>query len=727
MSTEAALSPVTSSLPSAPATLLMPTHVAAVVPFQDHDKFTRLSLDQQKRVSLLIQIFREMATSAEGVVVTSARLAALHTGQGFSSANLRTLYYKFKKKGWTALAKIYKGPSKLPKAFVEEVRRRIESNAVSSRAAITALRYDWAEGKSIPGYGTWRDYFHHIRPLDDVPERFPLNFYPPGWSNANLYTLQSSAAERALKRQGFAAAKRYLPHVMRDLSKLRFLELIVIDDFETDQLVQAWNPETRRWQICRCAGLLAIDAATRTKLAIGLKPRFTDDDGKKMSLTRADVQSLLYEVFRTHGMPVDYRPTILCENAAAAITSDFELALELLLGVQVARTGLIHEKTLRNGFVQSGGKPWEKPWIESMFRLMHSTAGALPGQKGANYQLKPADLEAKLLYSEKLLNTEGLPHEVSIQLRVPFLKVDEFLAAYDAVFQRMEDRTDHKLQGFQEDFMYELPDGITTVDAASLALMEPDVRTKCTPLPYVESPRMRRARLAEQCVRQPVAEHVLACLLLTPKKVELRNHRVAFIFQGKSYVYANADSPVMKLAEGTELLGYFDQGRPGVLYVTDLKGRYVGPVSARGRIDIRDTEAIGAEQAEVSRLIRACVFTPVGERHAAENDQLALDRAHNAALVAPYVPAAPEKKGISAALALGKSQPRAVTSLGHQLAASVAASVTDQEEATAQRAAVRARANALSAQDMADFSGGAAPVQGPGTAEDSGETLADYT
>jgi hypothetical protein len=129
-----------------------------------------------------------------------------------------------------------------------------------------------------------------------------------------------------------------------------------------------------------------------------------------------------------------------------------------------------------------------------------------------------------------------------------------------------------------------------------------------------------------------VAELLLAMLLLTPRKVKLQNHRLAFVHQGKGFTFADADSPAMRLPEGTELLGYFDATRPHILHVTDLQGRYVGPVSSRTRIDIRDQEAIGAEQAEVSRLIHACVTGPLRERHAAEDRQLADDNAHNVRL-----------------------------------------------------------------------------------------------
>lgn len=613
----------------------LPAAVAQIVPLHAHEEFHKLPAEEKARVALLLQLFAEINQAPDGVVAAAARLAVQCGGRGFSAANLTRLYYAFRAtKDWRVLVRKYRGPSTLPEDFVQEVRRRIEKNAVSARAAMAALRTEWAAGESIPGYGTWREFHATMFPERDLPERFPAGFYPRGWSQSNLYTKQSSKAERMLVRRGLAAAKKYLPHVMRDLSQLRPLELVVIDDFEIDQLVRAWNPVSKRWQICRCTGLLAIDAATRRKLALGLKPRFTDDEGRQIAITRADVQTLLHSVFATHGLPRDYGVSILCERASAAITGDFELALKAILGVQVARTGVIAEKTLRNGFLQSGGKPWEKPWIESNFRLMHSTAGALPGQKGASYQLKPADLEAKVLYAEKLLNTEGLPEEAAAELRVPFMAAEDMVAAYEAVFARMESRHDHKLQGFQERFVYRLPDGSGEVEESALpATLTPEELMRLEPLPTMESPVERWDRLIAGVRRVRVADYVLACLLLTPKQVTLRNHRLTFAHQGAGYTYADADSEVMRLPEGTELLGFFDPARPSSLHVTDLKGRYIGPVRRRGAIDIRDAQAVEAEAAEVSRLIWSLVKAPVRARHALEDAQLAADREHNDAIL----------------------------------------------------------------------------------------------
>lgn len=618
---------------------------AALVPLCHHEQFYKLKDEERERVSLLLHLCDQIASAPEGVVAACRRLAIEHPGRGYSWGSLKNNYYAWLTAGrdWRVLVRRYGAGQQQPAEFVAEVKRRIEANARGARQAILSIYRDWQAGAEIPGYGTWQQHFLAEFPERDIPAKWPMGFYPRGWGKSQLYKLQTSKAERALARRGLAAAKPYLPHVIRDRSSMRPLELIVIDDFETDVIVRARHPVTGRPELCTCTGLLAIDVATARKLAVGLKPRFKGEEGQRIAITRADVQQLLYSVFSVHGLPTSYGVTILCENAAAAISSDFELALATLLGVQVARTGLLHDKTLRNGFIERGGKPWEKGWIESTFNLVHNLAGALPGQKGASYQLKPGDLEAKLLYAEKLLSIEGLSPEQVAELRVPFLPYEEALTAYEKIFAVMEQRTDHKMQGFSEVFEYALADGsgqVTEEKLATLALTREQVLA-LTPVARRESPLERWARIGQGLAFAPVPPAVLSLLLLTPKRVTLRNHKVAFEHHGKGYTFSDADSPVLALGEGAEFLAYFDPARPAVLHCATLDGAYIGAVKRRGAIDLRDREAIGQEQSEIMRVITRHVIDPVRARHAAADAQLADDDRHNLALLREWrVPAA---------------------------------------------------------------------------------------
>src|SRR5581483_4840626 len=252
----------------APELITLSAGAALIIPLAHHEKFYALKLEEQKRISVLLDLFREIESAPEGVVAAITRIALENTERGFSRGNLKTLYYAWvkMKRDWRVLVRRYGNNSTLPCEFIQEVKRRTEANSRGARQALLAIKEDWKAGVAIPGYGTWREYYLTEYPERDVPAQWPLGFYPKGWSQSNLYTKQSSKAERTLKRRGFHAAKRYLPHVIRSTTDLRFLELITIDDFETDIVVLARNPATSKYELCTCTGLLALDVATRTKV-----------------------------------------------------------------------------------------------------------------------------------------------------------------------------------------------------------------------------------------------------------------------------------------------------------------------------------------------------------------------------------------------------------------------------------------------------------------------------
>lgn len=713
------------STPSAEAAPI-PESLAAIVPLSNYEEFYKSTTEEDReRIAGLLQVFAEIESSPAGIMAATARIALERSGYGMSTSTLHRLRGTYRKTGdWRVLKRNYRnGCAGQPEEFLAYFRMRVEQQKrdTGAIAVMSQIRDEWASGKAIPGYGTWREYHASLYPERDVPERFPYNFFPAGWGKSNLYKLQSSKAERKLARRGMAAAKAHLPHVIRDTSGLRFMELITIDDFETDILVQARNPVTGRYELTTCTGLLALDVATRTVLAFGLKPRFKaaaqeGERERKIAITRADVQFLLHSIFSEHGLPADWGVTILCENAAAAITDDVADMLHTLFGVQVARTGMLSEKVLANGFVPKGGKPWEKGWIESHFNIVGNHVGTLPGHKGASYELRPDDLAARILYAEKLLSTEGLTPAQIEQLQTGFFTADQALTAYRQILTFLERRTQHRMQGFLEICDYSIPGEAGLLPMAEAQRLPRELLEVCTPVPRKESPAERKERLTQGMRRLKIAEHALALLLLTPKRCTLMNHRITFTHLGEGFTFSEAGSPVLSLPEGTDLLGYFDPGRPDRLYCCKLDGRYVGPIKRRGAVDIRDAEAIAAERGEVTKIITQHVLAPVRARHAAEDSALARMKAENEAKLAAWgcqspdpdtgkrresisaqlqsaVPAAPHHVAAADGLAVGIAQ------AGREIEAEQA--LQAQEKSLAQR--LQARARRLTAEDAREF------------------------
>jgi hypothetical protein len=631
--------------------------VGELIPFAHHAEWMAIAEHERSRIKELLAALAPIRSAAGGRTKALKALAHANAARkGWSFANLRTHFYNLESSNWDwrAVASHYRHESNLPADFIAYLRTLCLQEHRSRKQAIEKIRTLWREGKAVPGYGTWREWFAVQWPDRDVPRAFAGD-YPAGWSTSNLYLHMPPPAQQALATRGYAAAHGKIPHVIRDTSKLRPLEMIVFDDFECDTLAIY----DRR--VVRVRGVLAIDVATRRKLAVGFKPLLTDDEGVKRAITRADVQFLIKQIFVRYGVPGDYPVTLLVENAAAAIGEGLEAALDMYFHgqVRVQRTNMLEHRTLTNGFVERGGRPWEKGWIESAFNLMHNLAGSLPGQKGARYDLAPASTAARVAYCELLLDRDpkkglGLSDEQIAQLRLPVENFDALVTAYEAIFDVMDRRTEHKLLGFDKvsewtrgagDAWHPLPEIAALPQAEQLQV---EVRER------MESPLERWAKLANRCQFVKVPDFFVALLAFTPKKIEIRNRKVVFAQGGKDYVYLDIEGCFKGRTEGEKLLGYFDETAPGKLFVTDLKGRAVGILRHNAPANIKDPEAIGEAVALVQEFFHGQVQGPVREALAPVDQQLALDRAHNAALVEQFRPAAlhdgPKPK-LSAALA----------------------------------------------------------------------------
>ena len=112
--------------------------------------------------------------------------------------------------------------------------------------------------------------------------------------------------------------------------------------------------------------------------------------------------------------------------------------------IRVHRTSLIEHKTLTNGFVERGGTPWEKGWIESYFnKLWNMLAQSQRGYKGSNERLNaPGDLADKLKLCSRLLGQGAgklnLPPEVIDLLKTPFPSLEELEQAFAHVVAMSE-------------------------------------------------------------------------------------------------------------------------------------------------------------------------------------------------------------------------------------------------------------------------------------------------
>ncbi len=644
------------------------------VPLIDHDEFNGLKSKRRSEVNVTLRILerihglRNEPRFVQAVNTLAQSYRHLH---GFSGSRLYAKYTTYVKSGgnWRSIVKGYKAPSHQPNDFQEFVRGLIEQNKGEVAAALEQLRDDiWPSGEAVPGYGTWQEFFRAKYPHLDVPAHFP-RIWPQGWSERNLRRYGPTRAEIALFSGGMAAAHGSLPKLIRDTSKLRPMQWIAIDDFQLDVMCKFSGDPARglKPQIAYVGGLMAKCVGTRKTLACLFGPmvereeKQADGTVKKVRsyVKQLDVQALLYTLFRENGVPRDYDVTIICENKTATITPAQELMLKTLFGdrIRVHRTSLIEHKTLVNGFVETGGTPWEKGWIESDFNYRWNRLKKLPGYKGSNERLNaPGDHEAKLALSAKFLGQGkgqlNLPPEIITELPLPFLSVEELTTAFNLVNDRAERRVKHKMLGFDTVTEFRWPDpklpapaGIDTAgpnNFRALALLAPAQQALMIPDERKECILERWERLTAAHPRSAVSPAALSLFLLTPNKARWRSHAVTFTRAGVGYSYIDDEGQLPPaLAEGTELLAYVDFNAPESAVICGLDGATLAVLrmlggSPRG-VDITDTAAVDAARARRAEVVNR-VLARVRARplHQAADAQLATDARTRDQLVAAY-------------------------------------------------------------------------------------------
>lgn len=660
------------------------------VPLEDLAAMAELPERRRNEVRVLLPLLARVRDALRGPDARSLHAAckvvaagSRHLMRGLSAGSLRRKYEAYTLEGdWRSLVKGYKGPNKQPDEFKKELQRVAELNQCSVTEALVRIRERWAAGESIPGYGTWLENYQFQFPERPLPKVWPRGWYPAGWSVRNLRRYGPSKGARVLFTRGLAAARKHFPSVRRDPSQLRPLELIVIDDFELDCLCAFRGDAEHKPQVGRVAGLLAIDVATRRKLHWGLGQRMErheeQPDGTvktvRTGIARIDVQLLIHGLFAKFGLP-DYPVTILCENAAAAISPELELSLQTLFSgrVRVERTGLIEHRNLTNGFVERGGKPWEKGWIEAAFAQLWNILGSQKGYKGNNQRLNaPGDLDEKLRHTKLLLGQGerklNLPPDQLALLRLPFQTPEELERAFAWACALADARDNHHYIGFDRVTEFLLEEGTEPQPFTALALLPPERQTQVTLIERMESPVERWTRLAAGVAFTQVDQAALAIFLLTPKRCVYRDHAITFSHErgGKreGFSFVDRDGNVLRDAqEGTEFLGYFDPANPERLHITQLNGARTGTLvrlgGKTGMIDIRDKDSLRAAAAIRETLVNR-VVAHNRSLHAEADILAGAEREHNAAIVAAHKAATSALTPIQKlALAVGEDEARA--------------------------------------------------------------------
>lgn len=496
----------------------------------------------------------------------------------------------------------------------------------------------WYAGEDIPGYGNIREWCaRNGRPVPDGRVRRPADI-PPGWSPDNLRRMipRSQAYRHYVQRGEHAAHSHWGEQLLRDRSKLMPLQLITFDDVRFDIRVIMDIPG-RKAQIVHPHAIFALDVATGLILAKGVLGSYTreqDEDGGKAAtrrgLQQADTRHLLHSVLETFGLPESWKVNILLENASASLSAEDQAAFTRLTGISFENTGLIRSQLTKSGFVEQGGMPWQKGWVEAFFRAMHCRINHLPGTTGRRYDLTAGRRDAEDRYAIRMITDAIDAGRDPRELDLPILYLDQFHQLLDEYVLRLNWRTRHNLQGFRAIYETEVEPGlyITHDHPEASRLITPGTTLE----KRMEAPAERAERLMSGHKLTPLHPRQLMPLALDKRPVTIRSDRATITLGGVTRRYHDAESAeALSKYNGREkaLLGFLSTDHARIhLFTNDENLTYIASPRAIDHIDITDQHAIEKRSGQVHRS-RQSIRDQAAAILAPREQQLARMREHN--------------------------------------------------------------------------------------------------
>lgn len=589
----------------------------------ERDAFARLPdrcKDDLRAWFTAIGMVAAARTRAEGFRAAAAEFAGV---PGFSEDSIKRRWKRWRKAAgdggarWRCLVnhnlcggrcgECGQGETSLPELLLDHHAALSQGNDRRARSASwRRLILSLKSGAKIPGLapggrgeGDWRDLWRAIHPGEPLPRACPWSHSKPprGWSLSNFLLQQRrriAPAEDAAAKKGVAAARRALPSILRDTSKLLPLQAVVFDDARTDFLVR--DPISGK--IVELWGIFAMDVATRMILRYGLRLRRLREDGTRESITRRDMQHLIAGLIRCYGIPDDGLPTVyLVEKAAAAITDGLEASLLEMSGgmLTTERTNMITGRAIfADGFVDKAqGNPGAKGWIESFFNSMHTEAGWIAGQQSARYDLRAANLDTRIGYAENLLAAgEHLPPALRRELRIPFQDPDDAKHSLDDVLIMLNRREKHRIAGFGKVALWRWREGDDWKPLSDLAGLPPEAQEQVETIYRPQTPEERFRSLIGSRKFRAAAPGDLALLLCDLKTARYTGGGVLeFNHAGQRLRYYSR-SASEQLRPGEEYLIRWDSADPETAYVSDGQGGFIGAFERwRGAAPFAATDA----------------------------------------------------------------------------------------------------------------------------------------
>lgn len=613
--------------------------------------FLTLFADVAAETSALESVMNYVQSSVKSGLKVSPTIArALHIFPRFAAKyrwkekTLRATYDRWaNSQDWIDLVNCAKAPASwrerntgLPEAFIRQCvavyfgRFKRKDGKLQ---AVEAIHRWWRTGRDIdgvaqpvPGYEVLAD---GVRWNQRNPE-----LRPDGWDYSNIMRQVKARAaftpgDRALLHEGTSAAKEQLPQVIGTRNNLRFLEEVTFDDVRTDILI--FDPTIG--QECELWLLVARDSATRMVLGFVPHPSRPREDGSASHLGLKEMKQLAGFLLERYPLP-PYLCTWRVERGTATLSDGSRMALQDLLPdrIRVTYTSMIGGKSPVGYKEKKKGNSRGKGSHESHNRLFHTQGSFLPGQTGAHYGIRPADLKARGEECVEIWDMRNrLPEHLRGQEQYSLLTLRQ---ACDHLFQfcvQQNFRTAHAIEGFEEVLeWYDPTDGPHGKWKHQSAFVPGALQGKVKTRKRMEMPVERAVKLMAGYQWERVSPDIIIAFyehLARPVKIQ-PNGEIEFRIDKQLVVFA---PPALDRRAALAGIGYLHPQDPKFLHVTNGKGAMLGTWLRRDRIAAGDQEAIAQAMRYTDAALKA-VQTYAEELTATERQQLTDIRAHNAEL-----------------------------------------------------------------------------------------------
>ena len=410
-----------------------------------------------------LAVFARSADKPAAAEAMSARLAPLGY-KGLSYQSLMRKLADFRREGVWALV-----PSKFRRgevrgvaenaALVEHWQGLVLENRRKMRPAWRRLIAELVGGAEIPGVGTWRDLYLRLRgyhPADGEPCPWSEREPPPGWSFRNLLKFAPDEFALAAARRGMAEAKsRFGVAVAKTRVGLSCCRVVEFDDMWYEHAV-IFPGNLGPQRVVEFAAMDRFSAHVICHLA---KPIREKADGTRETLKAAWAKYIYHFVLCVSGIPPEGM-VMRGERGTTKSDAEFEAALKAInhwrrgsgLGEVSFESGALANEPVAKGLHDGAakGNPRHKGMIEQMHATLKNELGHVLGEVGGGRGVQPEETGAMAAEARSLVAmaaAAGLPAE---SVSTPFLSWADFARAADEAHRRMDERTDHGLEGWAE-------------------------------------------------------------------------------------------------------------------------------------------------------------------------------------------------------------------------------------------------------------------------------------